>query len=61
MPEKLPVATIPGTDEPEKYFLVGGHLDSWYVGTTDNATGNAAMLELARVLNLHKSASCGGR
>ena len=52
--ERLPVATIPGTEETEKYFLVGGHLDSWYVGTTDNATGNAAMLELARVLNAQR-------
>ena len=52
--EKMVVATVPGSEEPDKYFLVGGHLDSWYVGTTDNATGNAAMLELARVLNLHR-------
>jgi N-acetylated-alpha-linked acidic dipeptidase len=52
--EKLPVATIPAAVDTEEFFLVGGHLDSWYVGTTDNATGNAAMLELARVLNLHR-------
>ena len=52
--EKLPVATIPAPTGSPEYFLVGGHLDSWYVGTTDNATGNAAMLELARVLNLHR-------
>ncbi len=47
----LPVATITGTREPEKFVLVGGHLDSWYVGVTDNATGNACCLELARVLH----------
>ena len=52
--EKLPVATIPPSAPTDEYFLVGGHLDSWYVGTTDNATGNAAMLELVRVLNLHQ-------
>ena len=27
-----------------------GHYDSWYVGIGDNATGDAALLELARVL-----------
>jgi len=53
--EKMVVATVPGSVEPDKYFLVGGHLDSWYVGVTDNATGNAAMLELARTLNRQRS------
>ena len=43
------VAEIPGTVEPEKFVLLHGHLDSWHVGIGDNATGNAAMLELARV------------
>jgi len=43
------VAEIPGTDEPDKFLLAHGHLDSWDVGIGDNATGNAALLELARV------------
>ncbi len=51
---KLPVATIPAAEETEDYFLVGGHLDAWYVGVTDNATGSAAMLELARILHAHR-------
>ena len=46
----LPEAIIPGTEEPEKFFLVASHIDAWYVGITDNGTGNAACLELARVL-----------
>lgn len=46
----LPVARIRGTEERDKFVLVAGHLDSWYVGITDNATGNAVCLELARVL-----------
>jgi len=50
----LPVATIRGTEEPEKFVLVAGHLDAWYVGITDNGTGNAACLELARVLQQHR-------
>jgi N-acetylated-alpha-linked acidic dipeptidase len=41
---------IQGTDEPEKYVLLHGHLDSWHVGIGDNATGAAALMEMARVL-----------
>lgn len=46
---RLPVATIKGQEEPEKYILIAGHLDSWHEGITDNATGNASCLELARI------------
>jgi hypothetical protein len=46
----LPVVTIPGATEPEKFVLLHGHFDSWDVGVGDNATGDAAMLEIARVL-----------
>jgi len=51
----LPVATIEGSEEPQLFGLIGGHLDSWYVGITDNATGNACCLELARILHRHRS------
>ena len=47
--QKVPVVTIPGTDEPEKFALVHGHYDSWEVGVGDNATGDATLMELARV------------
>lgn len=50
----MPVVTIPGTEEPDKFVLVASHIDSWYVGITDNGTGNAACLELARVLHQHR-------
>ncbi len=46
----LPVAEIAGTEDPDEFLLVHGHYDSWYVGIGDNATGDAALLELARVL-----------
>src|SRR5262245_24986738 len=45
----LPVAEIRGTDDPDEFLLVHGHYDSWYVGIGENATGDAALLELARV------------
>ncbi|NOX68941.1 MAG: M28 family peptidase [Gammaproteobacteria bacterium] len=54
VPTELVVARIEGTDEPDKFVLVGGHLDSWHEGVTDNATGNAAMLEMARLLQQHR-------
>src|SRR5262245_20628670 len=46
----LPVVEIHGAVDPDEFLLVHGHYDSWYVGIGDNATGNAALLELARVL-----------
>lgn len=42
----LPVAEIPG--QSDDFVLLAGHIDSWYVGITDNAVGNALCLELAR-------------
>ncbi len=51
-PQPVTLAFIPGTSD--DYLLVGSHIDSWYVGVTDNATGNAALLEMARVLNAHR-------
>ncbi len=54
--EKVPlynvIAEIKGTEKPEEYVVVGGHLDSWHqaTGTTDNGTGAATTLEAARIL-----------
>jgi N-acetylated-alpha-linked acidic dipeptidase len=45
---------IPGTEEPEKYVLLHGHLDSWHVGIGDNATGDAALMEMARIFHKHQ-------
>lgn len=45
---RLPVAEIRGR-EPE-FLLVGAHYCSWFDGSTDNVTGDACVLELARVL-----------
>jgi N-acetylated-alpha-linked acidic dipeptidase len=49
-PQKIPVVTIPGAEDTDKFVLLHGHYDSWEVGVGDNATGDATMLEVARVL-----------
>jgi len=46
----LPVVEIRGQQDPDEFLLVHGHYDSWYEGIGDNATGDAALLELARGL-----------
>ena len=45
----LPEVRIKGRDG-EKFVLLHGHYDSWDVGVGDNATGDACMLEVARML-----------
>ena len=49
-PQKLPVVHIEGAIEPDQFVFLHGHYDSWQVGVGDNGTGNACMLEIARVL-----------
>lgn len=49
------VAEIRGTDEPDTFVLLHGHIDSWHQGIGDNATGDATLLEAARVLWTHRN------
>lgn len=53
---KIPVlvADIRSPHIPDEYVLLNGHLDSWHLGVGDNATGDATMLELARVFWNHR-------
>lgn len=46
------VAEIKGTEKPDEVVIIGGHLDSWDLGTgaTDNGTGSMAVLAAARAL-----------
>ncbi|MEM7200722.1 MAG: M20/M25/M40 family metallo-hydrolase [Planctomycetota bacterium] len=46
------VAELKGTEKPDEYVVVCGHLDSWHqaTGTTDNGTGATSTMEAARIL-----------
>jgi Zn-dependent M28 family amino/carboxypeptidase len=46
------VAEIPGTTKPNEIVMVGGHFDSWHMGTgaTDNGVGSAVAMEVMRIL-----------
>ena len=47
-PMRLAVATImPAGDEDAPYVVLGGHIDGWHHGATDEAASNAAMLTMA--------------
>ena len=56
MPVSVPlynvVADLKGSELPDEYVIVGGHIDSWHAatGTNDNGTGVATTLEAARLL-----------
>ena len=58
------VATIPGTAQPDRVMVVGGHYDSvvpgsatnpdvWAPGADDNGSGTVATLEMARIIAQH--------
>jgi hypothetical protein len=48
------VADLPGTEKPDEYVIVSGHLDSWNgpgsEGAIDNGTGTTVTMETARIL-----------
>ncbi len=47
-------ADLPGV-EGDQFVLLSGHVDSWHYGAMDNASANATMLEVARVLSERRS------
>jgi carboxypeptidase Q len=48
------IADIPGTEKPDEFVIISGHLDSWdgpgSQGACDNGTGSMVALEAARIL-----------
>ncbi len=51
---RQPVARLEGNEESDKFIIIGGHYDFWGPGATDNATGNAEVMEIARALAPYK-------
>lgn len=45
-----------GTQPGRRFLLLGGHMDSWFgPQATDNAAGDAAIMELSRVFHRHRN------
>ena len=44
------IGKIEGSEEPEKWIVVGNHRDAWSHGAVDPSSGTAALLETARAL-----------
>jgi carboxypeptidase Q len=46
------IAEIPGATKPNEVVMVGGHFDSWHMGTgaTDNGVGSVVAMEVMRIL-----------
>ncbi|XP_004641970.1 N-acetylated-alpha-linked acidic dipeptidase 2 isoform X1 [Octodon degus] len=42
------IGIIRGSEEPDRYVIVGGHRDSWVFGGIDPTTGTAVLQEIAR-------------
>ncbi len=55
MPIPHLVGVLPGRVE-DRFVLFSGHVDSWHHGAMDNATANATMLEIARILATRREA-----
>ncbi len=53
-PLRLAVATIRSPHDPDGYALLGGHIDAWHHGGTDEGASNAAMVEMARIFYRHR-------
>ena len=52
VPQHNVIADLRGSERPDEYVIVSGHLDSWdgATGANDNATGVATTMEAARLL-----------
>lgn len=52
VPQYNVIADLVGSEFPDEYVVVGGHLDSWdgAQGTVDNGTGASSTIEAARLL-----------
>ena len=53
-PLRLAVARIPAIDPDAPFVLLGGHIDAWYHGATDEGASNATMLEIVRAFHAER-------
>jgi len=49
------IAELKGRDDPDRYVLFSGHVDSWHYGAMDNGSANAVMLETARLMSKRRA------
>lgn len=45
------LGTIPGSEFPDEFVVIGGHRDAWGPGATDNVSGTVSVLESARIIS----------
>jgi len=50
----IPTLTAEIRGAEDRFVLLSGHVDSWHYGAMDNASANATMLEVGRILSEHK-------
>lgn len=51
----LLIADLPGREEPDRFVLFSGHVDSWHYGAMDNGSANAVMVEMARIMSRRRN------
>ena len=44
------VGMMKGSEEPDRYVILGNHRDAWVFGAADPSSGTAALMEVVRVL-----------
>ncbi|XP_067130072.1 N-acetylated-alpha-linked acidic dipeptidase 2-like isoform X1 [Centruroides vittatus] len=50
------IGLIEGSEEPDRYVLIGNHRDAWGYGAVDPSSGTAQLLEVARLFGtLHRN------
>lgn len=50
-----PMGVLNSEKETDEFILIGSHIDAWGKAAICNSSGNALLLELARVFSLHRS------
>lgn len=50
-----PTAVLHGNGKSDEFLLICSHFDAWQPGVTCDATGNATLIEIARILSNHRA------